>query len=317
MNSMKSLCGKILLIIGIVAGLTGCGSKDSSYACTPVDASYQLKQIYILDGQKGWALSSQNELLFTEDGVENFVLVKDIAEEAGGKDASVGIFPEDESTVHVAYIAPDRQAIVVESTFDAGTNWSQTVAGETDDALYEDDGTLFLNFQDAENGYLLYCGTPAAGLMEKKLFRTQDGGKTFALRKDLTGEIDGYPQGIEFSGTGGYLAVTYHGNAAYLYQTTDAGQTWKSIHIFTPDQDVAYIDAYAPVFCYKEKAQGALIVRETGKDAVYKLFLTEDGGASWNLKGELACDSVKGYTYLKEDEILILDATGKLYRCGL
>lgn len=278
------------------------------------ECPFSLKQISLFDGKTGWALSSENQVLFTEDGPESFTVIREIPGTGSQIPGPVSAAFPDEHTAYTAYFSPDQVHLIVESTADRGASWQQTSIEYSSLCDSCDAGNAYLGFTDSRNGYLLYCSTPAAGKMTKILLRTADGGKSFSLLKDLSEEIAGYPQGICFEGDRGYIAVSYHGEDSYLYTTSDGGLTWEDRSIFTPEGTVRYVDGFAPVFCPGNHDSGMIVLKSVSDFPSYRLFLTEDGGENWSLAmDELPWDSFSACSYAGEGRMLFLDGEGQLY----
>lgn len=302
-------------LMTILTFTVGCSSAETENACSlsPTDCNYQFKQIYMCDAQNGWAVTTENELLATKDGIGEFSSVKRIGETDPGTDGFLNASFVDGQTAYLAYFSSGSPSLTVEYTLDGGASWQQTLLnyetfGETCDA-----GSAYLSFQDVDNGYLLYCSTPGAGIMTKILLQTTDGGKSFSPVKELTNEIAGYPQGISFGKDKGYIAVSYHGEDSYLYKTSDGGANWEEIKLLPATEDGGYTEAYAPVFNGADGQKGLLVLKTVDENPVYRLFTTPDGGENWVLNGEVSCDSVKGYAYVNDNSLLFIDDAGKLY----
>ena len=309
-NRMKK--NVVLIIIILLSCILGCATKieQSSFNCTLIDSPYQFKQINMFDINVGWGISIENEILFTNSGMENFISIKSIEDINKTNDFISADFI-DEQTAYVAYFSDDNTHLIVEYTNDGGNNWNQTFVNNYN---FTDAGSVYISFSDAENGYLLYCSTPAAGMMTKLLFYTADTGKTYSLASDLTNEIIGYPTGISFSSKeNGYIAVTYHGNDNYLYMTEDCTKTWESVKPFLKNNDIRYIDGYAPIFYGEDMQKGILVLKLVGDNISYNLFVTSDGGYSWKPEGNIPSESVMGYFAIDENHLFYIDELGNLF----
>lgn len=301
----------ISLIISVTLALTSC-----NYTCRNVDCSYQLKQITMCDSLVGWAISKENEVLYTENGVQNFEVVKKAPNIASNSDDFINANFIDEKIAYITYFSSDEDKLVVEFSKDSGKKWEQTYINYKDYAEVSDAGSAYLSFIDEKVGYILYCSTPGAGMMTKIIFKTEDAGTTFQFLENLSEKIDGYPQGISFvDESKGYISTSYHGQNNYLYKTTDNGKTWKGVEISKKEKAVNYIDAYAPVFSIKNKNEGIILLKEVlGDKSTYNLFFTSDGGNSWVDTEELSNDYIISYSFLSEKNIYAIDMYGKLYR---
>lgn len=298
-----------LIFICCLTLVSGASNEYQSVSCP-----YPLRQLAMYNEKTGWGLSLENEVLYTENGIEYFEPVRSLehTNTASGRFASATFI--DQQTAYAAYYSYDDNQLIVERTGDSGASWQQTLIDFEDYTDICDAGSIFLSFVDAQNGYLLCCSTPAAGLMTKLLFFTDNAGKTFYFISDLTDTITGYPQGITaVSEEQIYIAVTYHGTDSYLYQSSDHTRTWESIEVFPRTEDVKYVDGYAPIFYDDEKQKGVLLLKIMKEQAVYQLFTTKDTGGNWSLERELPCDTPLHYSIADDNQIYIIDQSGNVF----
>ncbi|MDO3408541.1 hypothetical protein QWJ34_02035 [Saccharibacillus sp. CPCC 101409] len=140
------------------------------------------------------------------------------------------------------------------------------------------------DLHDDGPSWMLGVSGPSAGMMEKKLYRSDDGRK-WTLVGDV--EMKEYPNGFRFKDekegwvTAGYRYDTKH---LPLYHTTDGGLTWQTQEIDVP-QDYASGTAFPPVFEAEDPQRGILGVSfkvdDTGELFSNRLYATEDGGQTW------------------------------------
>lgn len=313
-KGLHILAAAFILTVGI-GTLTGCSaSGDNQLIKTAqTDSPYQLKQIYMCDAHTGWAISEDNQVLYTDNGVENFTPIKTLENISSATDGFVNAAFVNAQSAYVAYTSEENKDVIVEYTDDGGSTWNQTTVNYAEFLGGCDAGSVYISFTDAGNGYLLYCSSPAAGLMTKLLFATEDAGESFSFVNDLSGELTGYPQGIAFTGEGiGYIAVTYHGEDNYLYRTTDGAGTLESINPLSEDKNVRYIDGYAPVFYGEDKQTGMMVLKAVGDKAAYKLLTTVDGGGNWAQEGELPVEALAGYSAAGGNGLLFIDGEGNV-----
>lgn len=301
--AMKKIVVKIVCILL----LASCINSDYK----SVSCSYPLRQLTMYDEKTGWGLSLENEVLFTEDGMEHFKPVRSLENAGNSSDRFASAAFIDQQTAYTAYFAFSDNQLIVERTKDSGRNWQQTFIDFENYSDICDAGNIFLNFADDQHGYLLCCSTPALGQMTKLLFSTNDGGETFSFTADLTDTIAGYPQGITVvSEEQIYIAVTYHGTDSYLYQTSDCAMTWESVGIFPKTEDVRYVDGYAPIFYGNDKQKGIILLKLMYEKAVYQLYTTRNAGDSWSLAREIPCDTPLHYSIAGDDRIYVIDPSG-------
>ena len=64
---------------------------------------YLLKQIYMCDTETGWALSMENKVLFTEKGIQNFQVVKQVTDISSYTDDFMNAAFVDEYSAYITY----------------------------------------------------------------------------------------------------------------------------------------------------------------------------------------------------------------------
>lgn len=322
MMTRKKTLRIVVVLLLLIFGVTGCaGSRDKIYDnAVKLNCPYQLKQLFMCDDQTGFAISTDNEILFTANGIENFSPIKKIENSNSMSEGFLNAAFIDEQTAYIAYLSDDDKNIAVEYTNDGGNSWHQTLI-EYGEFLggYDALGSVYIGFSDDKNGYLLYCSSPAAGLMSKLLFRTTDAGKSFSFVGDLSADLTGYPQGIAcVDKDTAYIAVTYHGEDNYLYRTYDSGKTWSSMDLGMKKKNISYIDGCAPVFYGEERQSGTLLLKTVdntvSESAVsYAVCTTSDGGGHWTKQGILSIENLHGYTAAEQDKLWFLDEEGNVF----
>ena len=175
--------------------------------------------------------------------------------------------------------------IAVARTTDAGTHWQVS----TFSASVQ--GGLYLDFTTPQDGWILALSTPGAGQMEKVLYATIDGGKTWrqvSCSCNLSNTSlpnTSYPTGFSFNAKQGFVTALYHGDPyPWFYGSPDGGRTWQQIALPLP---VAYRNDYAnvypPVF---SGLDGSMSVQFVGQKAsAIVVYKTRDGGQTWQPVG--------------------------------
>ncbi|MCR4896794.1 MAG: hypothetical protein K5891_08490 [Lachnospiraceae bacterium] len=140
-------------------------------------------------------------------------------------------------------------------------------------------GTSFLFMNNDEEGYLLYCSDPAGGLMEKRLFQTNDAWKNFEVQ-DLTSVIQGYPTGILFTESGiGYMTVAHRGEPIYLYRCEKNGG-WLPYSVDVGETGYSYIDGESA-----DRIDGKYVLRlkVVTEESESYIQMESDDGEQWEL----------------------------------
>ena len=189
----------LIVLFCCISGTCACSGekKIGRFAQDRLNSNINsFKEISMFDDQAGWALTGENEVFYTENGVEDFQSVHKVETADAITDYFVDACFVDESLMYLAYF--NGESIILEYTTDRGKSWSQNLISYQQ---YGGANQVFVSFLDEQKGYLLYCSDPGAGIMNKILFQTQDGGQSFEVVSDLSNVITGYPTGISFSDT--------------------------------------------------------------------------------------------------------------------
>jgi len=170
----------------------------------------------------GWNVSG-NAIVY---GEKTICQISDVDDDADTIDLSA----LDSKKAFVSYFSNDGKISVMSCTADG----QQTKLASLEYKSYGGPNAVYLNFTNDKQGYLLYCSDPGAGMMNKVLWSTDDGGNTYTVVKDLSAAIQNYPADMAFKDVStGMILVSNHGEDAYAYMTEDAGKTWKPYEIDT------------------------------------------------------------------------------------
>lgn len=109
-----------------------------------VDSSYTLSEVAMCNIHEGWGLTTNNELLFTDAGVENFSVVRQFEGASSLNDGLVDICAVDRQTVYAAYISEDCR-VCVESTKNSGSSWHKTLVNLKEESV-DGSGSVYISF---------------------------------------------------------------------------------------------------------------------------------------------------------------------------
>lgn len=175
--------------------------------------------------------------------------------------------------VSVDYEEGEERIILLEAS-------DQTVLNEI--PVTKDQGMVFINMIDENSGYLLFCGSPAAGLMSKTLYATKDRWKTYS-EIDISSKIDGYPNSLSAVSEDKIYIGTQMRSSGYLFATKDQGENFEAVWA---EEDRYFRYGYAPLFD-KESGRTYLILEGENEYFVYYAeYPAADDGTSWNLTWE-------------------------------
>ena len=200
------------------------------------------------------------------------------ADDASSGWVDVQIFSD--TLIYRTYFSESEEKIAVEKSTDGGQSWRKNFVS------YKEYGyginEVYISFINELEGYLLYCGSPGAGLMNEVIFKTIDGGKTFSEIADISTQISNYPNGMEFlTSEIGYITVTYHGHNVFFYQTNDGGKTWFEQSIALPSMDYSY--AQGKDLSRNEQNEIEMVVELVAVEETKTVTYYTDDGISWNL----------------------------------
>jgi len=184
---------------------------------------------------------------------------------------------------------PNANGLSIYRSDDGGATWTESeLPAETTERAYSEE-QLFPVFRPGESAsWLLATSGPAMGLMDKKLYRTQNGGLSWELEADIGSTVDGYVTGMAFRDErNGWVTASYHGDDLIpVYRTRDAGLTWELLELEVPES-YRYGNAYPPSFDEGEPDRGEMSIEFHAADRMSTVvYSTRDGGDSWTAKAE-------------------------------
>ena len=165
---------------------------------------------------------------------------------------------------------------------------------------------LFIDMLDPENGYLLYCSSPACGQMMKFLYTTNDRWRTCS-QKNISDKIDGYPTSFSVRSSEHFYIGTQLRSNGYLFETTDSGEQWTSVAVDTGIDTCSY--GYVPVF---EEDDG-IIYALLKSDGSYLLYQSNDRQAAWEKVGTFVLDASIDQFFDDKGSLYIIDMDGGKY----
>jgi photosystem II stability/assembly factor-like uncharacterized protein len=239
--------------------------------------------MHLIAPEKGWARGSDGRLYWTNDNGAHWT---DISPDVTGH--MTDIFFLDGSHGWVVFTDASAEASLfsfeVARTSDSGKTWvisEMNVPSQREDEL---DGECWLDFVNAQHGWVVLRARSSAAFSWGFLLNTDDSGKSWtelpqvptAGRPVFATLQDGW-----ISGNGGPKG---------LYSTHDGGKTWQEVGppldklpstlASNPSyRDVNFKDAeHGFVLTYLSPANDA----EESKGTALVLYTTEDGGRTWN-----------------------------------
>lgn len=174
-------------------------------------------------------------------------------------------------------------------------------------------GSLYFSMMDENNGCLLYCSSPACGLMMKQLYVTKDRWQTYD-EMDISSQIDGYPTSLSVHSDKHLYIGAQMRSDGYLFETTDGGTSWNPVIIDDEIEKCQY--GYAPIIDSKNDIY-YLLLECYGS---YSLYQSDTMLSDWKLLGTFPLDGestpLKSYFILK-DAMIIEDIQGQTFRLSM
>lgn len=168
-------------------------------------------------------------------------------------------------------------------------------------------GSLYLYMTDNSNGYLLYCSSPACGLMTKLLYTTKDRWQTYD-ETDISSQIDGYPTSLSARSDDHLYVGAQLRSDGYLFETTDGGTSWNPVLINGEIEKCR--NGYAPVLD-NETGISYLLLECHG---YYSLYQSDAMMSDWKLQGTFSLESELGSYFIIDNEVIIEDMRGQSFK---
>jgi len=213
------------------------------------------------------------------------------------------------------------------STTDGGASWRTT---HFRIPSYGGAPPTFVSFSDKKHGAILFVSDPSAGLQDKVVFTTSDGGREWTMKTNSASFPDishlpeiGFPTGLTSSAPSIiWISELYRDDKILtpLFRSIDAGETWSN-QVLGASTKVpkSYINIYSPHFFGKSGKTGIVAAQyvsdQTGVSYV-QLFKTNNAGVKWHptalLKLPAQTSSLDWCTF-DQKHAWIVDADGIVY----
>lgn len=291
----------ITIIFILILFLLPIQKNSSTNTIKRITTLENIKEIQMY-GEKGWLLKSNNQLMHTHNGIENFYKVN--IPEIFINDSEIIIYPYDDSTCYL--LSYYESQIIIASTFDCGETWEKASIP----AEFGNYGT-YLSMINSKEGYLLYCSGSSPIML--KLYYTEDGGKSFNFYSDIT-NINSYVKDFYVSEGGiSYIVVDFRGNVrnTTMFESTDLSN-WTECEFNLDSNKTHYIND-APAFT--DQNNGYMFLTE--KNSLNKIFFfkTTNGGKQWDEYDKIyrTTELVNMSINAKSKELYLIDSNGSVY----
>lgn len=248
----------------------------------PVVSSPGIISLHMHNELDGWAIT-ENAILRTTDGGSTWYNVSPQGVTEFGYGAANTFLNASQAWVMITDASDPAGSGLLYRTRDGGFVWTVYPVPF---------GSGDLTFIDDTTGWMMASLGIAAGSMGIAIYRTDDGGATWARTytndPNLGNAGDSLPLGgikndltpLD-AGTAWVSGVIYAPATFYLYKSSDGGQTW-AVQTLPPapamENTEVSIDS-GPIFF--SPSDGVLPIRFTGETYRTGFYATQDGGVSW------------------------------------
>ncbi len=325
----KILCFILSLLMMTAVGCSTQASTSGTESIKRIKQPEPFIHIDMATISSGYAMTKNFHVLKTVDSGANWTDTLKINSHFSYSDEPALCVISDNVVYVASYTA---SGIEIQKSTDAGKSWSKnTIKMQVDDFNSGYGGSLALSFINQSDGFLLTSGLPAAGLMNKALYRTSDGGNNWAYigksenpeqgAGDLAG-INGYTTGVAFFNSGtGYITCTYHSQKEIsVYKTGNSGKSWSAVAIPLPKKYASsvydkeyYADAYQPAVYGKDRQNAKMELYFCHDEVRYPyIYSSDNGGTTWYIDG-ISNLLMKKYCFVDNKNGFGLDESGRLY----
>lgn len=239
--------------------------------------------IEMMDEVFGWAVT-EKQIVRTNDGGVTWYNVTP----PGLTEAGYSVFTDFFDTSH-AWL----QVVDPNNYPNGGTLYRTSDGGMTWDEIETPFSAGDLEFVDADNGWMLADLGIGAGSMAVSVFQTKNGGETWSRVYTNDPNLDGAGESLPLGGikvllvpldmkTAWIGGVVYSSGTAYLFRTDDGGATWSQQGMILP-AEAQTSELTIEKIHFVSPSQGFLAIRLTSVGLRTILYVTNDGGETWNL----------------------------------
>jgi photosystem II stability/assembly factor-like uncharacterized protein len=254
-------------------------SAATTESILPSFTSGQVRDIGLIIPEFGWALQD-NRLLSTSDGGISWNDITPVLGESSILDV------EFQDAVHgwlvISGLESNSDAsLTILQTGDGGSTWNPSSSLPLSDP---DIGAAYLEFLDAQTGWLVIKLPSSSNFSIGRLFATQDGGQTWEEHTIPLGEPVRFVDDQH-----GWVAGGPTGDQ--LFTTADGGLTWQAQPLTSLPAGQIFVGL--PEFTTPREGFLPVTVLASPR-STFLLYKTIDGGSTWALLDTLPLDAEPG-----------------------
>jgi photosystem II stability/assembly factor-like uncharacterized protein len=280
--------------------------------------------IEMMDEVYGWAVTEQNIIRTNDGGVTWYNVTPPDLTEAG-----YSVFTEflDVDHAWIQVLDPNNypNGGTLHFTSDGGLSWTSV---ETPFSAGD------IEFVDADNGWMLADLGVGAGSMAVSIFHTSDGGQTWSRVYTNDPNLENAGDSLPLGGIKVLLTprderiawvggVIYAPGVVYLFRTDDGGLTWSEVDLPLPEE-AANAELAVERLQFISETQGVLVLHMTSKTPRTLVYLTEDGGDTWQTLsdsfpriGQFAAPSPEEIIFYSQNQFQVTNDAGQTFEAVL
>jgi photosystem II stability/assembly factor-like uncharacterized protein len=254
----------------------------------------------------GWIIRN-NKVLRTVNGGVNWIDVSPYSSSKTNDNqpiVSTCFYDSNTAWATVGTDLNDGNNLSVYHTTDGGEYWIKALLPTMEQ--WEGTGRENISFIDSLNGFILVTSLPALGQMDKSIYKTNDGGKSWLRIGNITDKIASYPTGMTFKNNKeGWITSSNHGQDFILtFKTDDGGYSWHKENLqMAYEYKDYYTNSFQPVFFSNEKKIGILPIEYVKEESRFMIpYITKDGGSSWSVPKNPVNYTFSNYDFFNEKQ---------------
>jgi len=276
----------------------------------PIVETPSLVSIQFVNSLDGWGVTETRIVRTTDGGITWYNVTPPEIDEAG---YSVSFYALDKD--HAWAHLPD-----FENYPNSGTLYRTTNGGLSWESISSPFSDGDIQFLDANNGWVLAGLGVGAGSNAIAIYQTMDGGGTWTQKYNNDPNNANAGESLPLGGLKSGIApvdmqtafvygVIYSSGTVYLYRTDDSGASWNKISLPLPtgaENIELGIDAGQMKFV--TPSDGFIVVRFSGDMPQAAVYVTHDGGNTWNLTPTSIPDGGSA-DFMSADEMVIYNGS--------
>lgn len=317
----KAICFLLLSLVALssITCLAAGKFKTNSTSKQHVQREFSsFKSTLLCSKTTGWIFEG-NKVLRTSDGAKSWIdtspYLSDINKlNEGNYNITAYFYNSEIAWVALGIFSPAKKLFIYK-TINGGRKWTKTAVPIKED--WECTGDCDICFISLKNGFMLINSEPSLGLMNKSIYKSENGGTSWKRINVISRQIEGYPNGIMFTDKmRGWITSVNHGQEYIpVFKTVNGGLSWKkeNLKLYSSFKNGYYTNALTPIIFNYEEA--VLPIEYIKNDERFIIpYLTNNGGKTWQVETRFKNYKSLCYDYINKKQWWMVDNKNyKLY----